>query len=372
MPRIPLILCSMFLLAATVQAAPTCLDAAGEAVIVNNDLPSARAEAVARAKWAAVEKAVGVEVKAQSVVQNLMLVDEAVSRQINGVVSGHRVLGEQRHDDAIEVTINACVEPTRARDAVAGMALNSAIAVFIPARRPGSTEYEETNALSESLIGSLSEQGYTVVDVAPSQAVEASSVENALKSGNFLGLRSLMYRFLTNILLIGKVDYNVTTRKGENVGYGISLPFNNVTARLTYRLLTRDSSGKIVILAAGAEEGKGMAGKVEDAVANGLKDLADRLTPVIQEKIGRHMKGVARRVTVKVNGVSELSDNFAVKELLQNLAWVSQVEEKGLGEFMVSYPENPIYLANSLRQKGSFRVESFSPAAISVFYEKQH
>lgn len=52
-----------------------CVDAEGEAVIVNNDVPSAKAEAIARAKWNAIEQAVGVEVKAQSVVQNMTLVD---------------------------------------------------------------------------------------------------------------------------------------------------------------------------------------------------------------------------------------------------------------------------------------------------------
>jgi hypothetical protein len=351
-----------------------CLDSDGEAVIVNNDLPSAKAEAVARAKWAAVEQAVGVEVKAQSVVQNMMLVDEAVNKQVNGVVASFKVLQVKNTAETVTVKVNACVEPNRAKDAVAGLALNNSIAVFIPARKPGTAkggdEYEEANILSETLISRLTDQGYTVVDVAPTHALDAAEMEKALKSGNFLSLRTLMYKFLANVLLIGKVDYTISTKRGEDVGYGLAMPFNNVTVRLTYRLITRDPSGKMVILTAGTEQGKGMAGNTEDAAAKGLKELSEKLTPVILDKVGKYIQGVAKRVEVKVSGIAELSDNFAVKDVLQNIAWVTKVEEKGLGEFTVSYPENAIYLANSISQKGNFKVEKFTPYAITLKYTK--
>jgi hypothetical protein len=369
-----------------------CIDSEGEAVIINNDVPSAKAEAVARAKWSAVEQVVGVEVKAQSVVQNMALVDDAVSKQVRGVVTGHKILKEENRKDTIWVKINACVEPTKAREAVSSLALNNSIAVFIPARKPKVVkefeekyktpysktqrsgletrdEYDETNILSETLIGRLIEQGYTVADVAPTHAVEAREIDDAIKSGNFLMVRTLMYKFLSNVILIGKVDYAISTRKGEDIGYGVSMPFNNVTVRLTYRIVTRDASGRTVILTAGTEEGKGLAIGLEDAAANGMKELSQKMTPVILEKVSRYIKGVAKKVQVKVTGVSDISTNFEVKEILQNIAWVANVEEKGLGEFIVSYPENSVYLANSISQKG-FQVVNFSPYAITVAYQR--
>ena len=371
------IMLAVTLLTAFVQPALAevkCIDTAGEAVIVNNDIPSAKAEAIMRAKWAAIEQVAGVEVKAQSIVQNLMMVDEAVSKQIQGVVTKYKVNGQSSKDDTMTVQINSCVESAKAKETLSSLALNNSIAVFIPARKPGksgkSAEYEETNILSEALIGKLADQGYTVVDVAPTHELGVAEMEKALKSGNFLSLRSLMYKFLTNVLLIGKTDYTISTRKGEDVGYGIAMPFTNVTVRLTYRLVTKDQSGKFIILSSGTEQGKGLANNVEDATAEGLKDLSEKISPVILEKVGRHIQGIAKRVEVKVAGITELSDNFAVKEVLQNIAWVTKVEEKGLGEFTVSYPENPIYLVNSLSQKGVFRVEQFTPTAISLKYLK--
>ncbi|HAK89033.1 MAG TPA: hypothetical protein DHV16_04440 [Nitrospiraceae bacterium] len=370
-----------------------CIDSEGEAVIVNNDVFSAKAEAVARARWAAIEQTVGVEVKAQSVVQNMALVDDAVSKQVRGVVTGHKILREENRKDTIWVKINACVEPAKAKEAVSSLALNNSIAVFIPARKPKVVkefeekyktpysktqrsgletrdEYDETNILSETLIGRLIEQGYTVADVAPTHAMEAREIEDAIKSGNFLMLRTLMYKFLSNVILIGKVDYAISTRKGEDIGYGVSMPFNNVTVRLTYRIVTRDASGRTVILTAGTEEGKGLAIGLEDAAANGMKDLSQKMTPIVLEKLGQYIKGIAKKIQVKVDGVADINSNFEVKDALQHIAWVAGVEEKGLGEFVVSYPENAIYLANSIAQKGIFQVVNFSPYSISVKYRK--
>lgn len=391
--RIAIILFHFLAFVSVASAQVKCLDAEGEAAVVNGDIPSAKTEAVSRAKWAAVEHAVGVEVKAQSVVQNVMLVDEAISKQINGIVSSYKVLQVRNGEGVISVRVNACVEPARAKDALTGLALNNSIAVFIPAKSPKvlneydvvsntpgwryerhdvrtTDEHDEANILSETVIGKLTEQGYTVVDVAPSNVMDAAEIERTMKSGNYLSLRSLMYKFLTNIILIGKVDYAVSTRKGEDIGQGIAMPFNHVTARLTYRIVTRDSSGKMVILTSGTEKGKGLANNLEDAAAEGLRDLSENLTPVILDKIGKYIKGAAKKVDVRVSGISQLSDNFAVKEVLQNTAWVTDVEEKGLGEFKVGYTENPIYLANSICQKGKFKLEHYSPYAINLKYSE--
>jgi len=374
-------------------SAVKCVDAEGEAVIVNSDVPSAKTEAIARAKWAAIEQAVGVEVKAQSVVQNMTLVDDAISKQIRGVISNFKELAKETRKETFWVRINACVEPLKARDAVSSLALNNSIAVFIPAKKPkvvremeeihktpyGKTEkhgletkdeYDETNILSESLIGRLTEQGYTVVDVAPTHAADAQEIEKAAKGGSSMVVRSLMYKFLSNILLIGKIDYTISTRKGQDIGYDISMPFNNVTVRLTYRIVSRDNAGKAIILTAGTEEGKGLAMNVEDAAASGMKDLSEKLTPVVLDKVGQYIKGIAKKVKVKVGGVNDINTNFEVKDILQNIAWVTNVEDKGLGKFTLSYPENPVYLANSISQKGNFQIVNFSPYSITVRYQK--
>ncbi len=363
----------------------------GEAIINRNDIISAKAEAIARAKWNAIEELAGVEVKAQSVVQNMVLVDDAVSKEIRGVVESYKILGEERKGDIYQVKINACVEMKKAEKALSSLALNNSVSVFIPVKKPKllserefitkgkkhyemetKEEFEETNILTEKLIDELTNQGFTVIDLAPTEIIEARRIEEAIKSGNYLSLKSMIYKLLTNVLIIGKMDYSISTKKGQDAGYGISMPFNNVTVRLQYRIISRDAySGKIIVLASGTDESKGLAPNIEDATEKAMNSMADKVIPTIIDKLREFIKNSARRVNLKVENVSSIKENFQVKEELQNTAWVMEVKEKGLGEFIVTYSENPIYLANSLIQKGFELVKYSSDTIIfNYFFEK--
>ena len=351
-------------------SAEKCVKTEGEAAIVGGDIPSAKTEAVARAKWAAIEQTVGTEVKAGSIVQDFTLVDEIIKTQVGGVVKSYNILSQDNRSDTVLVRINACIEPQKAQEAVSTLSLNNAVAVFIPARKPAAREtdaYEETNILSETLIGKLTDQGYRVVDVAPTQAADAAEIEKAMKSGNTLTVRSLMYKFLSNVIIIGKVDYAVSTKKGEDIGYGLSMPFNNVTVRITYRIVARNSkTGNTEILTAGSDQARGTAGSVEDAAAKGMESLAAKLSPVILDKIASFIRGNVKKVAIRINGVSDIDTNQDIKGMLQQIVWVTEVEEKRMGEFVVGYPENSLYLANSLRQKGRFKVVDFTPYALTL------
>ena len=351
-------------------SADKCVNTEGEAVIVSGDIPSAKTEAVARAKWAAIEQTVGTEVKAGSIVQDFTLVDEIIKTQVGGVVKSFNILSQDNRTDTVIVRINACVEPQKAQEAVSALSLNNAIAVFIPARKPAAREtdaYEESNILSETLIGKLTDQGYRVVDVAPTQAADAAEIEKAMKSGNTLTVRSLMYKFLSNVIIIGKVDYTVSSKKGEDIGYGLSMPFNNVTVRITYRIVARNSkTGSTEILTAGTEQARGTSGSVEDAAAKGMEALSAKLSPVILDKIASFIRGNVKKVAIRINGVGNIDTNQDIKGILQQIVWVTEVEEKRIGEFVVGYPENSLYLANSLRQKGRFKVVDFTPYTLTL------
>jgi hypothetical protein len=135
------------------------------------------------------------------------------------------------------------------------------------------------------------------------------------------------------------------------------------------RIVTKNQkTGNMEILTAGTEQAKGLANNAEDAAEQGLEELAERLTPAILDKVAKYIQGNARKVALKVNGVPDLDTNMDIRETLQSIVWVSDVEVKRLGEFVVSYPENPVYLANSIRQKGRFTVVNFSPYSITLDY----
>jgi hypothetical protein len=88
------------------------------------------------------------------------------------------------------------------------------------------------------------------------------------------------------------------------------------------------------------------------------------------DKFSRHVKGVSRKVTVKLEGVEGVDDTLDVKRILNGLAWVSEVQAQGLDQYLLSYPENSIYLANSLSRQPKLRLISYSPYLIRLSYRK--
>jgi hypothetical protein len=351
-----------------VSAKPVCVDAKGESVVLHGDIPSAKVEAINRAKFAAVEQVAGVDVKSKTVVEDSALLDDVITTQTRGVVTGYRTIKESQDGDSVNALVNVCVEPINAKAAMSALSLNTAISVYLPARKLtkfAKQEYDDENILGQSVIGKLAEQGFSVRDLADTHSLKLKDIDSAMKGGDQATVRNLVYRFLTNSVLIGKVEPIVSSEKGSDAGYGIKMPFNSVTARLSYRLMVKDVSGKMVVLSAGNEDAKGLAPNQEDAYAEALKNLSEKFVPAIIEKIYSRLKEISGKVTVKIAGISDPADTFAMRDQLQKVTWVTGVEEKGLGEFVVSFSENPIYLANGLSQKG-FKIISYSHDQISV------
>jgi len=353
-----------------VLAKPVCVEAGGEGVILRNDVPSARVEAISRAKWAAVEQVAGVEVKSRTVVEDSALLDDIITTQVRGVVTSHRLLQEQKTVDSVKVRVEACVEPSQARDVVSPLALNSAVVVFVPARQLGGKQvrYNDTTSFNESLNNTLIRKGFIVRDLAGGPGVKAADVDRALKEGDFIALRSLAYRYQSNTVLIGRIEPAISTKRGEDVGYGVSMPFTKVTVRLTYRLLTRDGHGELSIVAAGSEEAAGLAPAPEDAQAVALKNLSELAVPVIMAKIDQRMNDLAHKISVTIDGIKTPEKSFTARDMLQRITWVGTVEDAGLGQFRVSYPENPLYLANGLIQRG-YKIINYSREAIRVRHQ---
>ena len=184
-------------------------------------------------------------------------------------------------------------------------------------------------------------------------------------------VRSMLYRYLSNVMIVGKIDYTISTKKNEDIGYGLAMPFNNVTVRLTYRMLAKNTrTGNMEVLTADAVSGKGLANNVEDAAARGMEDLVEQLTPKVLDTANKFILGNTKRVRIKVNGVSDLDTNIEVKGFLQNTVWVTDVKEQQMGEFTVGYPENSLYLANSLKQKANFDLVNFTPYSLTLNYRR--
>ncbi len=357
----------LFLLFSMPVYAQQMVEAQGESIIFNEDIQQARNEAILRAKWAAAEMVLGVKVKAQSVVSNFALVDEVIQKSVSGYVESYKVLNEGREGEVYKVRISAKVVREQAEKALSSIARVSSVAVLLPAFFLDGN-VEETNVLSESIIGRLVEQGYNVVDIASLDPGLAGQVEMAIKRNDMLFMRSLTLQSMSNLALIGKVDFALSTRKGESVGFGASMPFNVVTARLNYKLI---SAAEKKILLADSVEAKGKALNEKDAANQAMKQLSEKVSEKLISTLGKYMEGAMKKVTLTFTGMgTSLGETLSIKEMLQNLAWVKSVEEIRTGVFLVEYPENTVYLINSITQNPRYKLKEFSQYSVQLIVEK--
>ncbi len=356
-------LATVVALAAPARGGLTTVETTGEAAILHDDVPSARLEAIARARWQAVEQVAGVEVRSSSFVNNFVLLDDAIIKRANGVITDSQVISGSPDGDIYKVRVRATVGPAPAREAMAQIARNRAIAVYLPARFPNGS-VRDSHALTEQLIRRLTHDGYEVVDLADRKwGVSAKQLDEALQRDDYTSMRSVLYRYLTNVVLVGTVEFVL----------GTHTPFEIVTARVDYRLVGGDENGLRRVLASGHESGKGGGTNPTQALQRAIEELAkpdrDSAASKIFDDIQRNVKARAGRVRIAVDGVDSLGADQNVREALRAVAWVASVESSHMGEYVVEYPERPLYLAASLDHKRGFRVKDFTPSSVSMRYE---
>jgi len=353
------------IICSSVFAAPVTVTAIGEADIMNGDKNSAKMQAVARAKWAAMEEASGVRVKSDTIVQNAMLVDEAIKNEVTGVIQNYTVTGEEEDGQVYRVMINATIVPEKAKDAVGFLSKNTSISVMIPVVFPDK-HIEETNILTETVINDLTMQQMDVIDIVSTDGTNLSQLDQAMRTNNYMAMRNIAAKHLSGTILIGKVDTTTTAKEGSDIGYGVSLPFNVVTGRLTYRLITPQGSST-KILASGFLAARGMGASLDDAtnqmMENMNKEVSQKLVSIVMEKIkGENSKSIM----VQLTGKSSLSDLMELKQILSYTAWVLEVQEKGKDSLAVTYPEKSLYLATAINSKPNYKIVELSDYLIKI------
>lgn len=357
-----LLLVCMLLLVFVSASFAEMTEAFGEAEVKAGDTATARLQAIARAKWAALEQAAGVQVKSEVLVHNAVLVDEAIKNEVKGVVKTFKVLDEGVDGTIFWVKINADIEKDKAEKAVGVFAKNTSVSVMLPVEFADG-RVEETNALSERVISELTEQGFEVVDIAASgDAQTAMLMQKALKTKNYTVLRNIAARYLTNVMLIGKVK---VVDKGNNIGYG-NISFGIVNGELDFRAIGK-KNGQDVILASGTLRGRGQGATVEDAGYRMLDNLAQQATNAVVNKMVEKVKGEGKRkIRVVLAGNTDLDKLMELKNDVQYMSWVLSVQEQGTDALMVEYPEKTLYLASFINSKGKYNVKKMTDHEILV------
>jgi len=337
----------------------------GEASVIGGDRASAKFEALARAKWDAIEKALGVTTSVKTIVQNFQLLDEVIRNEVGGFIQDVKVLNEENFADMVKVKVSGCVYPNEAERAISLLSRDTAFSVMVVTKRRDGMDMDEMNPVTTELINILNEQGFKVYDFAGDPAVNPYDIESIIAQRRFIALRSYMSRVLSGAMIVGKVELVLSTKTGQDIGYGIRAAFNVVTARLNYYLLSRDERG-LRVIASGSLSALGRAPNPRDAEYRAMEALAKKLGDDVIGKLERYMASKKKVVTVTVKGVKSTTQNFSIKEKLQRVPWVQSVEDLGLGKFGVTYLENTVYLANAIERIPELKLIRFSPTQVEA------
>jgi len=368
-----------------VQAEERCLTTSGEAIIEHHDVASAKLEALARAKWAAIESIAGVQIKASSLIQDMALVDEHIIQKTNGVVRRYKVLHEERQGDLYSVQATVCVSPAAVEQSMGVLTRNTAVGVLIVSRsRHESAVFDSSNIrmsqeyttlrldadpFSIAVKQGLLDQKVTVIDLSDKLRGTGESLAQALDRNDATLVQRAMRFSMANALIVGRIDNVISVHKGEDIGYGISMPLHKVASHFQYKILGRNNKGLVYVIHTGTAEGLGMSTSLENANRLAMQDLAEQASHAVINNILTQIDGKARVFDVRIATVPDVDAHALIKDRLQQLQWVQEVEDLGTGHFRVTYLEKPVYLANSIQRINGVRVRDFSSDRIQAVYQ---
>lgn len=351
-----------FILMVGVKVSPAVLvEALGEAEISGEDTATARAMAVSRAKWSALEQASGTKVKIDTIMSNAALADEAVKTSLSGTIKSFKITDEGKDGKVYWVSIKADIAPDGARDAFNAMAKNTSVAVYVRSiTADGKSEYD--SPLARAVEKELVSKGFDVSGVSVGGSYDEALVDKALASGDFTALKSLSYKTLSSAFLLGTIK---ATSLGNDVGYG-KIDFSIVSGSFEWKLVG-EKDGKLVVLASGSVQGRGQGATSQAAQTNLSVSMGNNHAIKIVSQIAQIILGEnAKTVKLSISGNTGAKEFRELRDDVKNIPFVLNVKELNLKDMAVDYPEKTYYLALFLLKNNKYRIVKMDDAEIVV------
>lgn len=331
----------------------------GEATVLNGDIASAKAEAFARAKWNAVEKVLGIYTSVKTVISNFKLLDEVIKNEVGGFIKDVKILENKLLGDTVYVKVKGCVYPKEAEKAISTISQDTKFSVLFIAN--GS----DINPISSRIIDILIENRYKVYELTENPDINYYNIERAIKNRRFFEIKNLLSRYLSGALIFGTIDVIPIAKQGQDIGYGISSPFEVIKVQGIYYFLIPEK-GRVRILSSKVLQATGRGLTKEQAINNALSIISDEVAEKIVEDIDKYRALKKKIITVIVKNAENTQDNFRVKEIIQRIPWVEKVDDVGIGKFRVTYLEKSIYFANALERNPQIKLVEFSPTEVII------
>ena len=349
-----------FLLLLFVFAAGTVfaieVETVGEAVIVDNDKASAKAMALSRAKWTAVETVSPAKIKIDTIINNAELADEAVKTELSATINSYNIIEETVKDNKYIIKIKANVIPEKVENLIDRLSSDTSICVMIAGIMPESSSLLFDQSFSSAVINQLEEKGFNINLIDYSQ-ITADKFNAGFNNTTYKSVDNLIKNAECRNILLGKLSI---VDMGNNVGYG-TVSFKLVSGELNWKLIEKQNS-KIKILNSGFFSSRSQGATLNNAAVNIYKSMANntavKLVSQVSEKVlGDNYKSIRVVLTGANTAIDDLSE---LKSDLKNIPFVLQIKEQDDSSLVVDYPDKAYYLAVFIEKDNKYKVTKLS------------
>jgi len=302
----------------------------GEATIFNGDIPAAREEALIAAKRNAVEKVLGVNIKAESAVQDFMLADDAILTMTEGYVTSSKIISEKQENEYLVLEVECNVADRLPADKAAELMRNFSAVVGITTEIDGRVRNDD-DRLSNKLVAELVKAGYDVRDATQLLALKGfqGQLLAASKHQDIRAARWIGQQLLSNIVIVGNARLEEKEQKTVS-GFAGDVGVVVYDCWLDARAIETESGQIIAQVAPDFEGVQGSGKNQKEAVTDALTKAEKAFSADLMNQLALYAKRKTRTVTVEVMGIPSYEEYQRVKTYLNNIRFrESEVSDLG-------------------------------------------
>jgi len=344
------------------------IESEGVGTILSGDIAQARDEAIIDARVRALEKAVGVLVDAETLVQNELLLSATVRNTSSGMITDYDVIEEIEDGDLYRVKIQATVEEAALADQIrTDLTRNLTLVVQIDEEMAGESIYD--SLIESDLVEALINEGFDVRDREQIEALRSRDSELARIHGDIEEAQTIGLRFLSNLVVKGTAQTSIHENKTE---YAPDISIPSAHARVTCRMVDVET-GKII----GQKQIRRVKEFGQDSYDASEKAM-EKASPQIVQHVLAWMKSEylvdkMKTVTVEARDFPDMAAFRRLSNLLGKMRWVESIEtgsfDEGNGTITLRYPEKLVYLATRIDRDNMFKLLTMDDRSIIVTME---
>jgi|GEM_PF-2562808 len=363
---------------ACAQESPTVTVAVrGEATIFNGDLPAARDEALLDAKRNALEKVLGVKIRAETAVQDFMLADDTILTMISGYVKDSRILSEIQEKEYLVLEVECDVAKEISQEEAQKLMRNFSCVVGFTTEVDGK-QFADNNLLANRLIAELVKTDFDVRDASQLLSLEGfrSRLVAAAQRQDVQAARWIGQQLLSNVVIVGHARLELREKK-EVPGFAGPVGVFVYDCWVDARAIEAESGQIIAQYAPDVQGVQGTGSTEKKAINNALSEAEKAFSKDLISQLIAYGGKKSRPITVLVEGIPSYDEFLRVKDFLNNIRFRdSEVSDLGFEEgktstFRFNYSEKINLVALKLEHLPGLTVTDRSENKVICRYSRQ-